>query len=338
MDALPTLLAEITASLGRGAGAVHGGALSGLADLLLQGGGRLSEEQAGLIDEVMIRYAPAADIPARARVADRIAGSSHAPKGILRVLAMDDAIAVARPVLARADRLDDQDLMGAATGKGRDHRLAICERRILSELVTDILVACPERDVGLALARNAGARFSLSAAARLVERSREDEALQDLMAARTDLTAQLSAALLRVVRESARARVVAAMPADSQARQAIPGGEPRRLPGEADLADLARTGRPGEVEQLFAILTGLSRDLSRRLLTEPENELLLVVGKAMGWSLPTMRALLAARDPALVQRYQFRRAETTFEAVATATAERVLRFLSPSGQTPLNVR
>jgi uncharacterized protein (DUF2336 family) len=106
----------------------------------------------------------------------------------LRSLAHDE-IVVARPILSRSERLTDDDLMAVAVAKGRDHMLAISERRFLTEPVTDFLVSRGDRVVVHAVAGNPGARFPEGGITKLIDKARADEACRRCSAsARTSPT------------------------------------------------------------------------------------------------------------------------------------------------------
>ena len=335
VSTLPALIGEIGTSLGRSPKATRMRALADLVDLLFALAERVPGDVVEQLDDVLVRCVPLADLKARVAAAERLGPWARAPRGILQTLASDDAIVVAWPVLTRSAALDDQALMAVAAEKSPDHRLAICTRSRLSPMVTDFLVSFPERAIGHAIAGNVGAQLSAVSASTLVDRSRDDETLQDLMGLRVDLSPPMAAALLGIVRDGVSRTIVSRLPAASLAKPIV------ILPDELELRGLALEKRAGEVEILFSRVTGLARSASRRLLTDPANDFLVIVCKARGWSWPTVRALLALRDPALVERHQFHAAEATFDAVATATAERVLRFLLRSGtkrQTRSTVR
>jgi hypothetical protein len=64
-----------------------------------------------------------------------------------------------------------------------------------------------------------------------------------------------------------------------------------------------------------------------RLFVGPEADLLLVVGKAHGWGWATMRTLLKLRDADQAAPHLLKRAEDTYEGLASATAQRVVQFI-----------
>ena len=100
------------------------------------------------------------DADARARLSERSAPIANAPANVIRLLALDDEIAVAASILAQSERLAERELLLIANGKGQAHLLTIARRQNLSAQVTDVLIARGDRDVLASLARNGDAQFS----------------------------------------------------------------------------------------------------------------------------------------------------------------------------------
>ena len=89
------------------------------------------------------------------------------------MLASDDDITVAGPVLKLAPRLTEADLVDLAKTKSQAHLQAISARKVLGEAVTDVLVRRGDREVARSVADNRGARISETGFFRLVERAEE---------------------------------------------------------------------------------------------------------------------------------------------------------------------
>ena len=109
-------------------------------DLFMVGSGKYSTDQIDLFDEVMSKLVEAVELASRAAFGSRLAHVADAPRKVVRMLAFDDAIEVAGPVLTLSPRLDDTSLSENALTKGQEHLLAISKRSSLTETVTDILV------------------------------------------------------------------------------------------------------------------------------------------------------------------------------------------------------
>ena len=126
---------------------------------------------------------------------------------MIRRLAADDDIEVARPVLKGSKRLDDADLVATAKSKGQPHLLAISERASLSEAVTEVLVTRGDREVAHSVVKNAGARFSDAGFRILVKRSASDDGLAVQVGARRDLPRQHFLSLLDQASTTVRNRL-----------------------------------------------------------------------------------------------------------------------------------
>src|SRR5215470_8254605 len=88
------LIDELEETLASGDGRNCEKMMSRVADLFMAGSRRYSDEQ-----------------HARARLSQQFAYVDNAPPKLIRSFAFDDAIDVARPVLARSARLSDADLV-----------------------------------------------------------------------------------------------------------------------------------------------------------------------------------------------------------------------------------
>jgi uncharacterized protein (DUF2336 family) len=158
-----------------------------LTDLFLVNADQYSDDEVALIDDVFVRLVVAIEGSSRALLAIRLAPMSKAPPNILRTLACDDAIEVASPILIQSERLDDAILVDCAKTKSQEHLLAISRRKILAEVVTDILVERGDQQVVLSTVKNSGAKFSNSGFSILVKRSDGDDLLTKCVGTRPDL-------------------------------------------------------------------------------------------------------------------------------------------------------
>jgi uncharacterized protein (DUF2336 family) len=351
MSGLPKLLKELEASLAHGSFDRRTETLRRVTDLFLRDPGSLSEQQVDVFDLVIARLATAIETRARADLSERLAGVPNAPRGVVRSLAHDQ-IVVARPVLTRSERLSDEDLIAVALAKGRDHMLAISERPKLSEPVTDVLVSRGDRVVAHAVAGNPGARLSRMSSAALVNRACADEALQALLSQRGDLPEAHIRQLVAVARETARRRLAQSLPggvrssidaAVEQSAQTVEAAVASRRDysralavihaltderpiTENDVVGFAANGKLEETVCAIAYLIGLSVTAAERLFEGPEADLLLVVGKSQGWNWRTTRGLLRLRSPA-PSAHALRRAQETYDDLASDTSQRVVHFL-----------
>src|SRR5271170_3716450 len=103
-------------------------------DLFLSSAGNFNGEQIELFDNVLerliktIEIRAIADVSARIALADmssQLAPVAKSPPSVVRLLAKNDEIAIAGPVLAESARLTTEDLLEIAETKGEQHLLAI---------------------------------------------------------------------------------------------------------------------------------------------------------------------------------------------------------------------
>jgi uncharacterized protein (DUF2336 family) len=327
--------------------------LERVTDLFLRDAPRLSDEQIDLFDVVIARLANAIEVRARMALSERLADVPNAPRGVVRSLAHDE-ISVARPILTTSDRLSDDDLVAVALAKGREHMLAISERKALTEPVTDVLVKRGDRIVAHAVAGNPGARFSEDGFAALAERARADDALRVVLSERDDVDPERLRQLMAIAKE--RARVQMTDSAQAEGVQALDHAlehgtlalEAEIVPGardyrkamaeieervaqaplvEQDLAEYASAGKFEECVCAVAEMADLSIQASERLFDEGDAELLMVVSRAQDWAWPTLRLMLKLRGDEAAAPHMMRKAKETFEKLKPKTAERVLHFL-----------
>jgi uncharacterized protein (DUF2336 family) len=345
-------LADLEDSIARGSQQHRLDSLRQVTDLFLRDAVALSDDQIELFDLVIARLAAAIETRARAELASRLADAPNAPRGVLRALAHDE-IVVARPILSRCRRLTDDDLVAVAVAKGRDHMLAISEREALAETVTDVLVSRGDCVVMHAVAGNPGSRFTEGGIAKLIDRCRDDAALQTLLGQRQDVPEAHMRQLVLIAKEEARRRLVATLPQatppalDAAVERGATGVEAVALAGrdygraiaavqeladagllaETKLRDLAEADALDETVCAIASLVGLSIPAAARIFGSSDPDLLLVVGKSQDWVWPTVRALVKLRDNAEATPARLKRIFETYEQLSRKTAQRVVHFL-----------
>jgi uncharacterized protein (DUF2336 family) len=290
--------------------------LSRVTSLFIADSGKYSPQQVNLFDELLTRFVTVIEAKARARLASRLASVVNAPAGVIRTLAFDDDIEVARTVLRESDQIDENDLVANANSKSQQHLLAISERKSLSEAVTDVLVARGNPEVAHAVAKNAGARFSFAGFRTLVRRSTGDDRLAALVGSRDDLPRQQMLRLLDVASAEVRARLLAQNPDSIDAVQEViaevggsireeirgfnyaavrPKVEALRAAGqlnEAVIAQYAREERFEETAIALSLLCEINIDVVERGLLAPGLEVLLILLKLAGFSWATTKLVL----------------------------------------------
>jgi uncharacterized protein (DUF2336 family) len=282
-----------------------------------------SEEHIAMFDEVMSRLVAAIDSSARAEFGDLIAKNPRAPAKTTRLLALDDEIKVAGPILSHSKVLDEATLIEGAKTKSQDHLYAISLRDSIGEAVTDVLLERGDTEVVRSTAKNPGARFSEFGHTTLVTRSRQDGELALRVWARADIPRQHLLSLFASASEDVQMQLEAAdrqkvqlyrylvAQAKSQIQtsirensasyaQARPFVEELHRTGALDgemLAKFAQAGKFDEVTVALSLLCDLPVGHVERAIVHHRADHLMVLAKAIGLSWETTRAILRMRGP-----------------------------------------
>ncbi len=192
-----------------------------LTDLFVIDSAGLSEEHIAMFDDVMSRLIVAIDTSARAEFGDALAQHPHAPPKTSRILALDDEITVAAPILTHSKSLDEQTLIETAKTKSQDHLFAISLRPIIAEAVTDVLVERGDSKVVVSTAGNPGAKFSEFGCTTLATRSRDDVELALRVWSRSDIPRQHLLSLFATASEQVQKQLEAADRKNAQLARSI---------------------------------------------------------------------------------------------------------------------
>jgi uncharacterized protein (DUF2336 family) len=161
-----------------------------------------------LFDEVMNQLAGEMEAVVRAELAGRVADAHPGPSRLLRGLAADASIDVARPVLERSADLSDADLLAVARQRGQAHLQAISRRDQVSEAVSEVIVARGDDTTLGVLLNNDGARLSRQAHEAAVDRAEANPALHAAVVNRSDLPPDLLNEMYFVVEAKLRAKIL----------------------------------------------------------------------------------------------------------------------------------
>jgi uncharacterized protein (DUF2336 family) len=327
--------------------------LERVTDLFAAGSRGYSFDQIALFDDVLQALAAEIEVKARTRLAHRLAHISGAPPKLIRVLAFDDEIAVAEPVLIHSQQLSDADLAENAATKSQKHLFAIAHRLTLSELVTDVLVERGDRHVVHKVAKNKGARFSPVGYDKLTIRARDDRKLTLVLGQRGDLPRQYFLKLLETASASVRAMLEEVNPQATAAirdtiddvattmqhevrkasdRYATATHDARCHFHEQPLteATILANAHAQEFEQTvvaLAKLGGIPVDLVERALLDKGEDMLLILAKAADCSWTTVEELLrmyvAERD---LQPGDLAHAFERYKRLSQDTARNIINF------------
>ena len=364
MGAAVSLIPELEAVLQPGSRHKRAETLRRVTALFLDGASNYNDAHVDLFGDIFELLIEEIETKARAELSNHLAPVGNAPIEVLRLLANDDDIAVAGPVLKLAPRLAEADLVDFAKTKSQAHLQAISTRQALGEAVTDVLVRRGDRQVARSVAGNRGARISESGFFRLVKRAENDGVLAEKVGQRPDVPPQLFRELLTRATAIVHKRLLAAAtpelraeirrvlekvssevgarigPRDFRAAQRVVLSLHRagRM-NEAALAAFAGEGKYEETVVALAALAKVPINVADRLMAGDRPDPVLILCKAAGMSWPTVKTAIMVRPDGKPPSSQgVNSAFANYGRLSASTAQRVVRFWqvrqvdrSPSG-------
>lgn len=352
MSAAISLIPELEDVLQHGSRQKRAETLRRVTALFLNGAESYNDAAVDLFDDVFGLLIEEIENQARAELSGRLAPIGNAPVKVLRVLAHDDDIAVAGPVLKLAQRLAETDLVNVANTKSQAHLQAIAGRKTLGEAITDVLVRRGDREVAHNVADNRGARLSESSFFRLVKRAENDGELAEKVGLRPDIPPQVFRELLTKATAIVHKRLLASAapevkaeirrvldkisievgarvgPRDySAARRVILNLHRAGGLNEAALAGFADDGKYEETVVGLAALAKVPVKVADRLMAGDQPDPVLILCKAAGIDWPTVKAIIIARtDGTPPSNQSIDAALANFNKLSASTAQRVVRF------------
>ncbi len=318
-----------------------------IADLFLANAAQYTADQLDAYDDILAAFVVKIGVAARAELAQRLAPVGKAPKNVIRLLALDNAIEVAEPILSRSSAVDDDTLTRCIAINGQEHLLAIATRSELSETVTEQLVNKGDKNVLGTLVNNPGAAISDPSYATLIRKSTGDDWLLKCVARRPDIPEHHFRELILKASEIVRQELMAENPGFSEIIEELFPDSARRTGrgtfrdyrtaelvvvrsqplSEAVITEFAEAKKIEEVIVSIAKLSGLSTAEIERLLLGPWSSPVAVIFKAIGFHMATVETIYRSRllsgeraGDDLVQ------TKAEFIAIKRTTAERIMRF------------
>jgi Uncharacterised protein conserved in bacteria (DUF2336) len=220
MTAAPSksLIAELEGAVKGGSSQRRVRMLQQVTELFLSDADRLNEDLIGVFDEVLLRLIERTESRTLAELSAELSETLTAPRGVVRKLAHHEDANVATPVLSKSSRLSDTDLIEIANTRGQQHLLAVSSRGDLNVALTDALLKRGSARVSLALAANAGAKFSEQGLSTLVENAEKDGDLAQKLGLRLDIPVETLRDLLSKATASMRAKLLTAAPPEMRGR------------------------------------------------------------------------------------------------------------------------
>jgi uncharacterized protein (DUF2336 family) len=359
MSATAPLLDEIDAALEGQSTEKRLKILRRVADLFVERAAGVTEAQLGLFDDIFEQLTQEVEQKGMLELSDRFAALDNAPERLIRRLASDDSIEISGPVLENSGALDAEDILEIARTQSLAHLEAIAGRADIGEDITDVLVDRGDVTVARKVASNSGARFSEDSLQSLVDLASNDGDLANAVARRRELPPEMFRNLLSRASDSVRKRLMeTANPATAKAiNRILTEGAPQKAEAGAvavptaarrnyrdakravmdaqkkggitpeTLLQFAKAMRFEEVLVTFSAMTGVSLDVIDRLLDDPSDDPLMIMGKAIDLDWNIMLPVIAARagTPEL-RESRADEANKKYRKLSTYSAQRVMRF------------
>ena len=353
MFAATSLIPELEDILQNGSREKRTDALKRITSLFVDGAASFNEDHVRLFDDVFSQLIAEIEAKARAELSLHLAPIDNAPRAVVRQLAQDDDITVARPLLSLSQRLDDKALVEIARSKGQAHLLAIASRSEIGEAITDVLVRRGDREVIRNVANNHYARLSETSFSTLVKRAEGDGELAEKVGQRPDIPPHLFRALLIQATDLVQKRLLSkakpetaaeirrvlakvsneigatAAPRDYTEAQRIVGAMKQAgLLNEQELASFAREKCFEETVVTLSLLCAVPLDVVDRLMGGEQADPVLILCRAAGFNWQTVRAIILSRPgkQAGAVKGGLEEAMANFERLTVPTAQRVVSF------------
>jgi uncharacterized protein (DUF2336 family) len=313
-----------------------------------------------LYDEVMSQLAGEMEEEVRVELAERMAEAAAAPQGLLRDLARDPSIEVAKPVLTSSPLTED-DLLIVARTRGQDHLRAISQRSSVSEALSEAIVERGDDQTLNVLLRNQGAALSRETHEIVVDRAAENPELHEAVIGRESLPIDLLNEMYFVVEARLRDQILsrnaemdpaaldAALAAGRKKMAARDGALPpdfaeaerqvrllhaKRGITPAILAAFLRNRETTKFLVALAELADIDFHTARRILERRELDALSIVCKAAGFDRSlylTFAVLILDRETNAMARA--REYGELYEQLPREAAQRTIRFWRVRRQT-----
>jgi uncharacterized protein (DUF2336 family) len=317
MSAVLSLIPELEQVVVHGSREKRADTLRRVTTLFLRGVGTYNELQVDLFDDIFGLLVENVEGKPRAELSVSLAPLTNSPPRVLRMLARDDDIAIAGPVLRESPCLRERDLVDIANTMGQVHQLAIASRPVLSEAIVKALVRRGDPDVVRRVADNRARVASATDISYPARRAEEDraapEAASEVEEAFVSSAEGLGAG--SISRDFGTAeRCVRDLSSSGQLT-------------EAALASLCHDGKYEEGVVALATLAKVPITIADRVMSSERTDPLLVLCKAAGLGWPTVKAiLLAGPNRKATSNEFFDEAFANYGRLSASTAQRVVRF------------
>lgn len=346
MSVIDTLLGEIEEAI-RGAGERRRYALLERAtQMLIDHRQDLSDYHLTIFDDVIMSLLGDVETVDRVTLAERLADLSRVPRKVIRRLALDGDLAVAKPIILRSPCLDDETLIVITQEKGSEYVSLIAKRRALSTTVMDHVILRADERVLIEIARNEMTPISESGLRLLAERALSHQKLYRVLRSRPDLATRHIGAIIEAARFRTKANIhmqdtqddmlsralaietarsLATVPEISLSRRRGPIMENRHT--VIDLNDLLERDEIEAALTVLASQAGLPQDSVKRAYHAPQHEPLMILLRAQDCPIETALHFMRHKHGSISVELETQMSEA-YCNLARDTAKRIASFMS----------
>ena len=264
---------------------------------------KLRDGEREILDEILLDLAAQAETDLRLQLAKQLADLPSPPEALVQFL-IHDEYEIARPMLLGCRTVSNESLLKVIRTESEGHRIAIANREGISAEISSVLIEVGEDIVLTNLVENDSAEIDFADMQKLIERSRNVEALRRPLIERDGLDPIFANQMFWWVSGSLRERILKEFPVDQDmldralelgvaaaASRAEVGAE-YKTPGEiikranaVKVNDLISLLRAGDLKRLITELIsdlGVNGHTVREALTDEGGQALALLCKSIG--------------------------------------------------------
>ena len=171
--------------------------------------GALNDSESKLAEEIFSIMVRDAETRVREALAQNLRYASHLPHDTAVKLANDLSDSVAIPMIESSSVLSDEDLIEIVRTQSADRQIAIAERPVVSENVSDAIVDYGNGDAVVSLVSNPGAQISGATLVKVVDKHGDDERIHEPLVHRENLPVLVAEKLVAKISDDLQAYLVA---------------------------------------------------------------------------------------------------------------------------------
>lgn len=172
------------------------------------GEGVLTEAEGKLAEEIFNIMVKDAEVRVREALAKNLKSASNLPHDLASRLASDTSDNVALPIIRYSEVLTDADLVEIVRTHAGSRQVAVAERPIVSETVSDAIVEHGTEDAVVSLVSNDGATISDSSLEKVVEKHGDIERVQKPLVHRDKLPVSVAEKLVSKISDELKTYLV----------------------------------------------------------------------------------------------------------------------------------